>query len=266
MKLSKINKEKIRELLENKERLDGRGLLDFRELSIETGISSKAEGSARVKLGDTEVIVGVKIDILEPYPDSPDSGVMMVTAELSPLASDEFESGPPGINAIGLARSVDRAIRESNFIDTKKLCIKKEEKVWGVFIDIYPTNDAGNLVDASALAAVAALLECKIPKLDGEKVNHEEHSNKKLPLNTIPLTVTAYKVNDTFILDPTSEEESSSKTKITASVTFNKDEPTIHGMIKIGEEPIEIEQLLDMVNKISKQAKKLKDKISKSKK
>ena len=65
-------------------RFDGRALEDFRELTIEKDVSSKAEGSVRVRLGKTEVIVGVKMSVGEPYSDSPNKGSLMVTAELLP--------------------------------------------------------------------------------------------------------------------------------------------------------------------------------------
>ncbi len=49
----KISKKKISELLREGKRLDGRKPFDFRDVSIEAGISNKAEGSARVRVGDT---------------------------------------------------------------------------------------------------------------------------------------------------------------------------------------------------------------------
>ena len=126
-------------------------------------------GSAKVKIGDTEVIAGIKLDVGEPYTDHEDEGTMVTTLELLPLSSEEFEYGPPRINAIEIARIVDRGIRESGMIDFKKLCLKKGEKVWTVFIDIYSINDGGNLLDASCLAAIVALLEAKMPKYDDKK-------------------------------------------------------------------------------------------------
>ena len=76
-------------------RFDGRKLDEYRELNIETGVSKNAEGSARVKLGKTEVLVGIKMGLGEPYPDSPDKGNMMVTVELLPLSSLKYELVPP---------------------------------------------------------------------------------------------------------------------------------------------------------------------------
>ena len=59
-------------------RVDKRKLDDYRKpLSVELGVSNKAEGSARVIMGDTEVIAGVKMNVGTPYPDSQDEGVLI---------------------------------------------------------------------------------------------------------------------------------------------------------------------------------------------
>ena len=55
-------------------RYDGRALEDLRNIEIETDVITTAEGSARVRMGKTEVIVGIKMQVGEPYSDSPDKG------------------------------------------------------------------------------------------------------------------------------------------------------------------------------------------------
>jgi len=103
-----MNRDYITSLFDQGKRIDERKLEDYRKTTIETGISKNAEGSARCKMGDTEVIVGVKMEVGEPYPDAPDKGTIIVTAELNPIASPDFELGPPGAGATELARIVDR--------------------------------------------------------------------------------------------------------------------------------------------------------------
>ena len=139
----KITADRIKTYLKQGKRFDGRGLDDFRNIEIETGVSKNAEGSVKIKLGKTEVLVGVKMSLGTPYPDSPDEGNLMVTAELLPLSSSRYENGPPKFPAIELGRVTDRIIRESKFVDFKSLCIKEGEKVWTVFVDIYSLNDDG---------------------------------------------------------------------------------------------------------------------------
>src|SRR3989337_4039736 len=155
---SKVRQKRIGQLISHGKRLDGRGLTGYSEVQLETGLIERAEGSARVYLGKTEVLVGVKVGLGEPFPDTPNEGVLTVNAELVPLASPNFEPGPPDENSIELARIVDRGIRESKVIDTEKLCIEPGKKVFIVFVDIYVLNHDGNLIDAAAFAAVSALL------------------------------------------------------------------------------------------------------------
>src|SRR3989344_5900651 len=149
---SNLTRETLRKLFKENKRFDARGLLEHRNIDISYNVSNKAEGSARVKVGNTEVVVGIKLGLSEPYPDSPDRGNLMVSGELLPLASPRFESGPPDFQGIELPRLVDRAIRESGMIELDKLVITPGEKVWTIFIDIYPINDDGNIIDVSTLA------------------------------------------------------------------------------------------------------------------
>lgn len=219
-----INFERLERYLEEGKRFDGRTPEQFRELIIEKNISKKAEGSVKVKLGDTEVLVGIKLDVGEPYPDSEDQGNLMVTAEILPLSSGRIELGPPKFPAIELGRVIDRGIRESKVIDLKKLCIKEGEKVWTVYIDIYTLNDDGNLLDAAGIGALAALKISKIPKYDEkeEKVLYGE-PDKELPLNKVnPIAITIHKIGKSLIIDPTREEEDLSTGRLTIGISDGK--------------------------------------------
>ena len=249
---SNITKQRIQKYLEQGKRFDGRKLDEFRDLIIETGVTKNAEGSARVKIGKTEVLVGVKMNIGTPYPDSPDKGNMMVTGELLPLSSPRFENGPPKFPAIELARVIDRGIRECKFIDFEKLCIKAGEKVWTVFIDIYSINDDGNLLDAAGIGAVAALKNAKMPKYDEEKemVMFGELTDKSLPVKQdFPISITFHKVGDNIIVDPTREEEDVSE----ARVTIGSSKGIISSMQKGEPKELSVEEfdkILDMLEKV----------------
>jgi len=217
MDTGKLNADKIKQSLAEGKRFDGRKPEEFRKLIIEKNVSKKAEGSVRVRLGKTEVIVGVKMAVGTPYEDSANQGNLMVTAELLPLSSPRIELGKPGFSAIEVGRVVDRGIRESKLIDLEKLCIKEGEKVWTVFVDIYSINDDGNLLDAAGIGALAALKIAKVPKYDEEngKILYGE-ADRDLPLNDVnPIPVTVHKIGGFLIVDPTLEEEDVSETRVT---------------------------------------------------
>ena len=132
-----IKADRIVSLIKEGKRIDGRRLDEYRKISVEKNISDNANGSARVTLGKTEVLVGIKMVPGTPYPDNPNQGTISVGTELLPLASPEFEVGPPREAAIELARVVERGIRESKTIDFMTLCVREGELVWIVFIDTY---------------------------------------------------------------------------------------------------------------------------------
>ncbi len=214
--ISEIRRNHMEDLLRKGERLDGREPMEFREISVETDVVESADGSARVRMGKTDVIVGIKLIVGTPFPDTPDKGVLSTGAELIPMGHSTFESGPPGENAIELARVVDRGIRESGMIDVQKLCITHGEEVWMCFIDIYSLNYDGNLFDASSLAAVAALKSAIVPAANAGK-----GEDFPLPVTCTPISVTAAKIANTLILDPTFDEENIASARLTATLDEN---------------------------------------------
>ncbi len=238
-----IKKNYLHKLAEQQKRADGRQFDEYRNISIETGIISKAEGSARVKIGNTQVVAGIKIGVGEPYPDTPNAGVMTTAAELIPLASPDFEAGPPREDAIELARVVDRGIRESNVIDFETLCLIPGEKIWIVFIDIHIIDYDGNLFDAASLAALAALYDSAIP-LDQLEDDIRGEFEKKLidsgikpverivktksrdektvqcypiPMREPPISCTFAKFNNAVVVDPSLDEEDIAEARLTVA-------------------------------------------------
>jgi exosome complex component RRP42 len=259
---SNLTAERIKKYLLENRRFDERGINDFREIKIETPVSIKAEGSARVKIGKTEVLVGVKMGVSEPYSDSPDKGNLMVTAELLPLSSPRFQSGPPKFPSIELGRLTDRVLRESKLIEFEKLCIKKGEKVWTIFVDIYSINDDGNLLDAATIGSIIALKNSRIPKYDEkeDRVLYGEWTDKKIPLsNNIPLSVTFYKIGKKFVVDPTREEEDVSDLKITIG-SYNG---FISSIQKGNSQPISIDEMNNVIDLNEKVWKDIFKKIEK---
>jgi len=211
------------ELLNVGKRLDGRSPNEHRQLKIDVDVVKKAEGSAMVSLGNTKVLVGIKVETGPPYSDTPNQGVITVNSELLPLAHEVFEPGPPDENSIELARVVDRGIRGSKALDLEKLVLIPGKLVYVLFVDIYVLNHDGNLVDASEYATIAALANTKLPVVeiseDGEAKATGEF--KPLKIQDCPISVTLAKIGDTLVVDPLLDEERTASAKIT--ITVNKD-------------------------------------------
>ena len=61
MEISNLTKETLIKMFSEGKRFDSRELLDFREFEVTYNVSNKAEGSARVRLGKTDIVVGIKM-------------------------------------------------------------------------------------------------------------------------------------------------------------------------------------------------------------
>ncbi len=220
--VAKLEQKTIVDMISRGKRIDDRGIENYRTITIEAGLIEKANGSADVHLGKSRVLVGVKVQTGPPFPDTPDEGVLTVNAELVPLASPSFEAGPPSEEAIELARVVDRGIRESKAVDVKSLVLEKGKKVQVVYVDVYVLDHDGNLIDAAAMAALTALINAKVPKMEmkGDEVIVKS-SHHPLPLNNYPVAVTFAKVNGTILVDPSLEEEQVMNARLTVTIDKN---------------------------------------------
>jgi exosome complex component RRP42 len=244
----------ISDLVKSGKREDGRGFSDYRNASVAKGFVQNAEGSALAQIGSTKVLCGVKFDLLAPFPDRPDEAVVMVGCEFSPMAHSEFEPGPPNAKSIELARVVDRTIRSADCIDSTAFD-RTEEKVMAVFIDLQVLDHCGNLIDTAALAAMAALKNARVPKIDKEnsKLLRDEFVGP-LPLKRNALTCSFEKIGGQIIVDATDSEEVASSGRLSIGVTDD-------GMIccgqKSGAAGFSKQEMLDLIDLSFEKSKSL---------
>ncbi|KAI4385383.1 hypothetical protein MLD38_003417 [Melastoma candidum] len=209
-------------------RVDGRDLFDYRKLGIKFG---SEDGSAEVHLGQTRVLAFVTSQLVQPYRDRPNEGMLSVFTEFSPMADPSFEPGRPGDSAIELGRVIDRGLRESRAIDMESLCILSGKLVWAIRIDLHIIDNGGNLIDAANIAALAGLLASRRPEcsLGGENgqdvIIHPPEVREPLPLivHHLPIAVTFAIFDDesTVVIDPTYLEEEVMGGRITATLNTN---------------------------------------------
>jgi exosome complex component RRP42 len=257
--VAKLEQKTVHDLIVKGKRLDERGPLDYRPLTIMLGTIEKANGSAFVYLGKTKVLAGVKVELGTPFPDTPDEGILTVNAEFVPMASPTFEAGPPDENSIELARVVDRGIRESKAIDVKRLCVNPGKKVFVVFVDIYVLDHDGNLIDAAGMAALGALITAKMRAFDvkdGEVVYRDE--KVPLPVNNYPVPITSVKIDGSIVLDPCLEEEQVVSCRLT--VTTDKND-NVCAMQKGGPGVFTPEEIKQVISTAISKSKDLREKI-----
>jgi exosome complex component RRP42 len=246
--VSKIRSKSLISLYKKGVRSDQRDFATPRNLSIQVGVIDKADGSAWVKLGNTQVLVGVKLEVGTPYRDTPNEGVLQVNSELTPVASPTFEPGPPDENAVELSRVIDRSLRDPKAIDLSSLVIRPGEKAWVLWIDVYVLDYDGNYFDASMLGVMAALMNTKVPEYEetesGEIIINREKETP-LKLNRRVALVTSVKVGDYILIDPNLDEELLADSRMV--IAFDE-QGTIVGMQKSGMGGYTRDELLKVID------------------
>jgi exosome complex component RRP42 len=215
--MSHIRRDVMGSTLEKGIRFDGRKFQEFRPIEIQMGAIKTAEGSAIARVGQTTVLAANKFDVVKPFADRPTEGVMVTNAELLPLASPTFEPGPPNERSVELARVVDRALRSAEIVDLNSFFIQ-DEKVLGLYTDLYILNHDGNLTDAATIAATAAMINTRLPKIEEGKIVRGEYTG---PLNParLPVTTSFVKIGPNWLVDACREEEQVLETNVTIGTT-----------------------------------------------
>ncbi|KAI8139358.1 ribosomal protein S5 domain 2-type protein [Fennellomyces sp. T-0311] len=230
--ISPAEKVYITQGVESDCRADGRGRLEYRHLVLESGLLSQTSGSARGRLGDSDVLVGVKVEIGEIEHGQPNQGRVVCNVECSPSASQQFEGrGADEINNT-LTLALERFVTgPQSGLDLAKLCIIPGQQCWVIYVDAMVMDCAGNLLDCIVMTTRAALFDTRIPKTEIQELDEGEYEFEVMddvedaePIGNwdrLPISVTLYKIGDRYVIDPTILEELCSE--VTLTVGVNKD-------------------------------------------
>lgn len=213
---------------------DGRGMLDVRPVTLETSMLPTASGSARVRIGTvTDLLVGIKAEVVEPAVDAPDEGVLSFTVECSSLASPDFVGrGAADLNA-ELSQLLTRLYASPATRGLRQgLSLIPGKKCWILHVDALVLDSGGNLFDALSIAVRAALCVCVLPNVvviageadDDDEIEVDEDVFALLPhARDAPVAVTLSSLGgrSLYIADSTSEEESCAKAAVTVGVNLS---------------------------------------------
>ncbi|GME77801.1 unnamed protein product [Ambrosiozyma monospora] len=204
--ISNNEKQFVLEALKQNLRLDGRKLLQMRDISIV--VSPEEYGYVEVTMGKTKVGCRVSGEITKPYDERPFEGIFQISTEISPICSPFFESGQTSnskqsADEVLISRLIEKAIRRSNALDLESLCIIAGSKCWSIRADLQFLNFDGNFIDISCIAVITALLHFRKPDLeiDGDQlIVFDTNQRDPTPLSIlhIPICVTFqfYNPND----------------------------------------------------------------------
>ncbi|KAJ0054816.1 hypothetical protein NL108_005325, partial [Boleophthalmus pectinirostris] len=233
-------------------RVDGRGCEDYRHMEIETDVVSNTDGSAKVTLGHTAVLVGVKAEIGKPRPMLPSEGYLEFFVDCSANATPEFEGRGGEELGTELSNTLYKVFNNKNSIDLKSLCILKGEHCWVLYIDVLLLQCDGNLYDAISIAIKAALFNTKIPKVhissddEGSKeieLSDDPYDCMRLNVENVPCIVTLCKVGHRHVVDASLQEKACSVASLLIAVT---QKGTVTCLRKVGGGSLDPESVFEM--------------------
>ncbi|KAL1712863.1 ribosomal protein S5 domain 2-type protein [Schizophyllum commune] len=206
--------------LEERVRPDGREFDAWRDVAVNVGSISTADGSSLVRLGDTTIVCGVKAEIAQPDLDSPEDGFIVPNVDLPAICSPKFKPGPPTEEAQVLSDRLNEVLTAHDVLPTSSLIIHPGKAAWVLYIDATCINYDGNAFDATLIAMIAALKSTRLPRTkydeDTGKVICSRHDRVPLTLTNLPIAMSFGVFNgDTIMSDLTSFEEPLMDTNVT---------------------------------------------------
>lgn len=209
--ISNCEREFTLEAIEERKRLDGRSVYDYRQVSIKP--SPVTHGNVLVTIGETRVQACVGCEVVVPRPQRPTDGLLYFNVLPSPMAAPDYDIGRSPLT-MRVERLLDRCFKESRSLDTESLCIIAGQKVWSIRVDVHILNDSGNVTDCCVMASFCALKHCRRPyvTVSGEDATIYPVSEREpVPLNIhhTPICITFGFLSDGnyLLVDPSIEEE-----------------------------------------------------------
>ncbi|XP_019190996.1 PREDICTED: exosome complex component RRP42 [Ipomoea nil] len=241
-------------------RTDGRKRLAYRLIYVEIGVIPQASGSARVKMGATDVIASVKAELGKPSPSYPDKGRVSIYVDCSSTAEPTFEGRGGDELSAELSTALQRCLLGGRSgagaaIDLSSLSVVQGKVCWDLYIDGLVVSADGNILDALGAAIKAALSNTCIPRVqvsadassnEQPEVDVSDEEFVQFDTSSVPVIVTLTKVGRHCIVDATSEEESQMSSAV--SISVNR-EGHVCGLTKRGGAGLDPADILDMVNK-----------------
>ncbi|MCO5611109.1 hypothetical protein L7F22_065359 [Adiantum nelumboides] len=112
----------------------------------------RANGSARVRLGATDVIASIKAKLGRPLSGRSNQGRVEINIECSPTAAPQFEGRGGDELSLELSRALHRSLLGGAAIDLSALSVIEGKLCWNLFIDGLVLSSDGNLLDVLAIA------------------------------------------------------------------------------------------------------------------
>lgn len=192
-----MSKESIK-LIVNGRRIDGRLPEEVRRIEMEIDPIGRADGSARVKFGNTEVIASVygPRALYPKFLQEIETGMLRVKYGMAPFSVDERKSPVPDRRSIELSKVIRLALEPTIFLE------EFPRAVVDVFIDVIQADGSTRVtgINAASLALAAA----------------------GVPMRDLVCACSVGKINGTLIVDLNGKEDNSSDADVTFAMLPGK--------------------------------------------
>jgi exosome complex component RRP42 len=144
-------------------RSDGRSCDDYQLISVERDVTHNCDGSAHVRSGNNDILVGIKLEIEEvsQLQDWDQSARIDFFADVTANASPIFE----GRHGEDISNVLVTLFSESipQCLDLKSLIVVPNKSFWVIHIDIVvlECGSLPSLIDSAAIAVKSALYDTK---------------------------------------------------------------------------------------------------------
>ncbi|KAK6747988.1 hypothetical protein RB195_000913 [Necator americanus] len=247
-------------------RNDGRGIDDFRPIWIESPAFTTTNGSARVKIDTTDILVGVKCEVMECEDTSLTPNRLQFTVEPSCIAALRTEAKGGEL----LTEAIEAVLMEAyhgngDVITNMEKLVLCKQFMWKVYVDIVIQQYGGNILDAIFIAVKAALLDTRItnlaliPQDEGKfSIECEESTETnffRLEAANAPLSISVNQIGKSIAVDCTEVEEVLLRTALWVVMDQPENERTPDDSIRLrvvkqmfpgGMDPRSIPAMLDL--------------------
>lgn len=162
-------------LIVNGKRLDGRDLTEFRPVSMQVGVVDRADGSAQVRFGDTEVVVSVygPRKLFPRFLQESETGIIRYRYNMAPFSVSDRISPGTSRRGIEISKTSRLAVEPATFLDDFPTTTVD------VFTEVIQADGSTRVtgINAASLALAVAgipmrdlVTACSVGKIDGKLI------------------------------------------------------------------------------------------------
>ncbi len=216
-------------LIKNGKRIDGRLAKQLRDMEMKIDVISTADGSAKVKFGNTIAIASVRGPraLFPRHLQESQTGILRCKYAMAPFSVDERKSPAPNRRSIEISKVTRLALGPTTFLEDFP------KTVIDVFIEIIQADGSTRVagINASSIALTSA----------------------GVPMRDLVSACSVGKINGTLVVDLNGEEDNNSEADVAFAILPSKDEVTLLQMDGL----LTKDELIELLNLAKDSCKKI---------